>query len=267
MVRPLAGTAEYRACVELQKRTWGESFDELVPPSILMVAQEMGGVASGAFDSDRLVGFVFGISGVRDGRPAHWSDMLAVEPAYRGRGLGRRLKLHQRERLLDLGIRRMLWTFDPLVARNAHLNLSRLGATAAVYRRDVYGDSPSPLHAGIGTDRLLADWGMDTERVRRGLAGEAPPRTDPDAPLVLEAADAADRPRPGAFRPTTGHKAIRVAVPADIHSLKGADPELAREWRLAVREALEWGFGNGYTAVALERIGGNACAYTLARVF
>lgn len=266
-IRPLSGPAEYRAAVALQRRTWGETFDEVVPPSMLMVAQEMGGVASGAFDGDRLVGFVFGVSGVRDGRPAHWSDMLAVEPEYRGRGLGRRLKLHQRELLLGLGIDRMLWTFDPLVARNAHLNLSRLGATASVYKREAYGASASPLHAGIGTDRLVADWALDSGRVRKRIAGGGTPGAKEDARAVLGAEPGPAFPRPGAFRPTPGMERARVAVPADIQALKAADAGLARAWRLAVREALEWGFGEGLTAVELERTGPDACAYTLSRIF
>lgn len=267
-IRPLAEPAEYRACVALQRRTWGESFDEVVPASMLMVAQEVGGVASGAFDGERLVGFVFGISGLRDGRPAHWSDMLAVDPAYRGRGLGRRLKLHQRERLLELGVDRMLWTFDPLEARNAHLNLSRLGATASVYRRDAYGDSVSPLHAGIGTDRLVADWALDSRRVRDRIAADGGPAPgDEEIPWALAGEAGGAFPRPRAFQPQPGAERARVAVPADIQALKGADAGLARAWRLAVREALEWGFGEGLVAVELERAAADQCAYTLARIF
>lgn len=266
-IRPLEGAAEYRACVDLQRRTWGESFDELVPPSMLMVAQEMGGIASGAFDGDRLVGFVFGISGVREGRPGHWSDMLAVAPEYQGRGIGRLLKLHQRERLLQLGIPRMYWTFDPLVARNARLNLTRLGATAQSYRRDAYGESDSPLHAGIGTDRLVADWALDSERVRRRVAGEAPALSDESAPLILPAESGAAHPRPGAFRPERGVERVRVAVPSDIQALKRDDLGLGRAWRSAVREALEWAFGEGLAAVELERQDASVCAYTLSLGF
>lgn len=267
VIRPLRGQAEYAACVALQRRTWGESFGELVPPSLLMVAQEMGGIASGAFDGDRLVGFVFGISGTREGTPAHWSDMLAVEPAYQGRGLGRLLKLHQRERLLELGIGRMLWTFDPLVARNAHLNLSRLGAIARTYKRDVYGDSDSPLHAGIGTDRLVAEWDLDAPRVRERLGGATTPLGPRDAPLLAEPRTGAGLPAPGLFAPAPGAEAVRVPVPSDIQAVKEADLGLAREWRAAVREALEWAFGDGLVAVALHRMGDDLAAYTLARSF
>lgn len=273
MIRPLRGTAEYRACVALQRRTWGETFSELVPPSMLLVAQEMGGVASGAFEGDRLAGFVFGVSGVREGRTAHWSDMLAVDPAYRGRGVGVRLKLHQRERLLELGIRLVLWTFDPLVARNAYLNLRRLGAIAREYRRDVYGASDSPLHAGIGTDRLVAEWHLDSERVRARVdqleaaagADRAAAETEPPPPLL--SADAGGSfPRPGALTPRE-EESLTVAVPANIDALKATDLALAQAWRRATREALEWAFGNGYVAVDAARADGATSYYTLSRGF
>lgn len=270
-VRPLEEEGEYAACLALQQRTWGEHFAELVPASLLKVAPEVGGVASGAFDGDRLVGMVFGISGIRDGRPAHWSDMLAVEASYRGRGLGRRLKLHQRDRLLAIGIERVLWTFDPLVARNAHLNLTRLGATARTYRRDVYGVSDSPLHAGIGTDRILADWELRSPRVLDRLADVTPagaPRPDDDAPfLAAPAVDPGPFPRPGPWTHPSGAERVRLAVPSDIQALKQAEPALALEWRHHTREALEGAFEDGYAAVELERVNGAVSAYTLARGF
>ena len=267
MIRALRGAAEYAACVELQRRTWGEQFAELVPPSMLMVSQEMGGVASGAFDGDRLAGFVFGISGVRDGELAHWSDMLAVDPAYRGHGLGRRLKLHQRDLLLGLGIRLMVWTYDPLVARNAHLNLSTLGAIARTYKRDAYGASNSPLHAGIGTDRLLAEWRLDSDRVIHRLEGRG--ADDEPAPPLLAVPEPGDPfPRPGPFSPAPGHpERVGVAVPADIDALKAADLALARAWRASVREALEWAFGAGYVATDLRRGENGTGVYTLTRGF
>ncbi|HUG40312.1 MAG TPA: GNAT family N-acetyltransferase [Longimicrobiales bacterium] len=267
VLRPLEGAADYAACVALQRRTWGESFAEVVPPSLLMVTQEMGGIASGAFDGDRLVGFVFGISGLRDGRPAHWSDMLAVEPAHQGRGVGRLLKLHQRERLLALGIDRVLWTFDPLVARNAHLNLNRLGAIARTYRRNAYGESDSPLHAGIGTDRLLAEWELDSARVHRRIAGADPGAATEEGPLVAPPEPGDPFPRPGGLRPEPGAPRVRVAIPADIQALKAADPALAGAWRRSVREGLEWAFGAGYVAVALGGATDGVAAYTLTRGF
>lgn len=268
VIRPLDGAAEYAACVALQERTWGEGFAERVPASLLKVAGEVGGIASGAFDGDRLVGMVFGISGVRDGRPVHWSDMLAVDPSHRGRGLGRRLKLHQRERLLELGIERMLWTFDPLVARNARLNLTRLGAVARTYWRDAYGASASPLHAGIGTDRLLADWELRSGRVLDRLGRSAPEPADDDAPFLATPDSAADPfPRPAPLTRPRGAERVRLAIPSDIQALKEAEPALALEWRHHTRDALEGALEDRYVAVELTRLDGALSAYTLARGF
>src|SRR5690606_23276161 len=115
--------------------------------------------------------FVFGLTGLRAGRPSHWSDMLAVRPEMRGRGLAIELKRFQRDEVLALGVEEMLWTFDPLRAGNAHLNLNKLGAVARAYRPDMYGATGSPLHDGIGTDRFVAFWPLRHERVVARLAG------------------------------------------------------------------------------------------------
>ncbi len=250
MIRPLEGLEEREACVELQRCTWGRDFSDRVPPSILMLAQELGGVASGAFLGDRLVGFVFGITGVLDGEVTHWSDMLAVDPELRGHGIGRKLKLHQRELLLGRGTRRMVWTFDPLESRNAHLNLHRLGATARTYRRDFYGASDSPLHAGIGTDRLLCEWDLASDLVTSRLSGDAPrPARKPDVILNPTADCAGAFPNPGRDLDGPRGERIGVLIPRDIQALKAADPSLAFAWRENVRAALELAFREGYVAV------------------
>lgn len=263
-LRPLAGLAEREACVALQEKVWGPAFADRVPASILMIAQETGGVASGAFEGDRLVGFVFGITGVEDGRPIHWSDMLAVAPDCRGRGIGFRLKRHQRELLLERGVELVRWTFDPLEARNAHINLRRLGATAAEYRRDLYGASDSPLHAGIGTDRLVVEWAIASERVAASLAGRTTARGDGP---VLNPPDASEGlPRPGRAIAEPGPGTVRVAVPARIQALKQEDPALAVEWRENLRTALERALDAGYTVVDLVR-GDPVAFYVLSRGF
>ncbi len=181
--RQLTSEADYAACIELQRVTWGRDFSDAVPMSILKITQKAGGIAAGAFAPDgRLLGFVYGITGIKAGAKAgsppkifHWSHMLAVAPEARDLGLGTRLKLYQRELLLDLGVERVEWTYDPLEARNAHLNFNHLGAVPELYVRDMYeGELGSDLAKGIGTDRFIVAWLIASERVARRLA-EGPP--------------------------------------------------------------------------------------------
>lgn len=268
VIRPLVGLRERQACVALQQRVWGHDFADRVPASVLMIAQETSGVVSGAFSGDRLVGFVFGITGLQDGRGLHWSDMLAVDPEFRGQGIGFRLKLHQRELLLASGVELARWTFDPLEARNAHLNLRRLGATACEYRRDVYGASSSPLHAGIGTDRLVVDWAIASPRVERRVREKGDRDTDTwaDAPVLNPPGIAGGQPRPGTTIAEPRGSIVRVAIPGDIQALKRADLPTAVAWRQNVCTALETALRAGYVAVDVAR-GGAVPTYVLDRGF
>jgi predicted GNAT superfamily acetyltransferase len=267
VIRPLDGYPEYEAAVELQEEIWGRGFRDRVPPSILLVAQELGGMASGAWRGERLVGFVFGMTGLREGRMVHWSDMLAVRPEERDRGLGRALKLHQRERLLVLGVDTVHWTFEPLESRNAHLNFARLGATSREYRRDLYGAPDSPLHRGLGTDRLVADWAIGSERVRRRLDGdERPPGPDEAAAAPVVNATSGEAAMLECEAPDLELDAerVRVAIPLDIQGLKERAPDRALDWRSKVRSALEGYLGRGYVVTELVREASRSC-YVLAR--
>ena len=254
IIRSFASRADYDACVRLQRETWGEDFVDAVPATILMVSQRVGGVSAGAFDADgRLLGFVFGISGIRDGELAHWSDMLAVRPEARGAGLGKRLKHFQRDQLLARGIRRMLWTYDPLVARNANLNLNSLGARPVEYVVNMYGDTRSALHAGLDTDRFIVEWRLDQR---------APVRAEPAAGTApaggasrLEGTGTTAVVDPVWFareRPLPADPCVRVAAPADIDGIKGADPACARAWQQAQRRAFTWYLANGYRVSGFE---------------
>lgn len=250
-IRELTGERDYEACVELQRLTWGEDFRELVPPAILLVAQKIGGLLAGAVDEDdRLLGFVFGFSGFREGRPVHWSHMLAVRPEYRDRGIGRRLKLYQRERLVAQGITTMLWTYDPLVARNAHLNLNRLGARVREYVPNLYGDNPfSVMDNIIGTDRFIVEWRLDV------APPGSPPLGDSRGPIVETAAALEGGAWPSASE-------IRVAIPLDIQEVKLRAPEEARRFRMATRAAFQHYLGLGYHVAGLIR-GTDCCYYVL----
>jgi len=257
-IRPFHTIEEFRACVELQEATWGEGFSERVPPAILKVAQILGGVSAGAYNPDgQLLGFVFGMTGVRDGELAHWSDMLAVREHVRDTGLGARLKQYQRDQVLARGVESMYWTFDPLQSRNASLNFNKLGIVVREYVRDMYGDTDSPLHQGVGTDRFIALWQMSSDRVVARLAGsergpESPPR---DAPRVLDSHGVDGMLRPG--EPDLGSRNHRllVTIPSDISEIMERSLDVALEWRGATRAVFTHYLGEGYEARELLRSG------------
>jgi predicted GNAT superfamily acetyltransferase len=254
VIRPFRTMEECHECVALQEDTWGHGFSERVAPAILKVGQILGGVSSGAYDGDgRLVGFVFGLTGLRDGEVVHWSDMLAVRPEIRDAGLGRRLKAYQRDEVMALGIEKMFWTFDPLQSRNAHLNLTRLGAVIREYRIDMYGQTDSPLHRGIGTDRFVPLWQLPTDRVAGRVVNDPShafdlASIDPNAiGVVLDASIRSDAlPVPGRVDLGLEHEWLSVAIPSDVGSLMERDLGLAQAWRAATRNALTHYLQSGY---------------------
>ena len=233
-IRPLQTLDELRACVTLQRETWGDEFTDVVPASILKVSQRVGGVAAGAFDADgKLLGFVYGLTGVEDGRIVHWSDMLAVRPEARNLGLGRRLKDFQRHAVQQVGGVVIYWTYDPLVARNAHLNINVFGAHIAEYVEDMYGETESPLHRGIGTDRFIVAWPVADAEVEKGLTATHAAgvnRTLLQSPILNSPNDR----RNAAV--VIGDQA-RVEVPTDINALQQTDRAQAIAWRQSTRAA------------------------------
>jgi chorismate synthase len=263
-VRALRTHAEYTACVRLQRETWGSRYADCVPASLLKVSQLVGGVCGGAFDEDgSLIGFVYGLTGMREGRLMHWSHMLAVAGTHRDRGVGRRLKEYQRAEVRSSGIEMIYWTFDPLVARNAHLNLNRLGSVIQEYVPDMYGSTGSRLHA-FGTDRFVVAWPV--------AAGRVAPR--PDVPRAWRAAPVATPHGDGA-RPSVrlvsaastagvvavdGQPVVRVEIPADIESL--ALPQ-ARRWRKRTQGAFELLLGSGYAVTGFFSDERARCFYVL----
>jgi len=167
---------EFRACVALQKEVWNFSDAELVPLRMFVVADKVGGQVMGAFDGNEMVGFALSVPGTRTGHVYLHSHMLAVRKDYRNGGLGRRLKLMQREDALARGIELIEWTFDPLEIKNAYLNIERLGAIARRYNINQYGITSSPLQGGLPSDRLIAEWWLKSKRVEILLAtGKIPP--------------------------------------------------------------------------------------------
>jgi predicted GNAT superfamily acetyltransferase len=176
MLRRCHALEELRACVALQKEVWNFTDAELVPLRMFVVADKIGGQVIGAFQGNELVGFAFSVPGARSGHVYLHSHMLAVRKDHRNRGLGRRLKLLQREDALARGIELIEWTFDPLEIKNAHLNIERLGAVARRYNINQYGITSSPLQGGLPSDRLIAEWWLKSKRVETLLTtGKNPP--------------------------------------------------------------------------------------------
>jgi len=222
-IRSCASIPEYEECVRVEHATWGEEIT--VPSPIFVVAHHTGGQVIGAFDQGKIIGFTLAIAGVRSGKPFLHSHMTAVMPEFRDRGVGRRLKLFQRQDALRRGIDLIEWTFDPLEFRNAHFNLMRLGAVARRYIPNCYGITASPLHAGLPTDRLVAEWWIDSARVKSILADD----------LTASTASAA-----------------RIPLPANIGEMRKSDREAALRIQSEARERFTRLFAEGYVATAVE---------------
>jgi predicted GNAT superfamily acetyltransferase len=254
VIRRVETQAEYDECVRIEDQTWGAGFNERVPSTILKVGQYIGGVTAAAFDGagGRMLGFVFGMTGVQHGRLVHWSDLLAVRPEARDRGIGRRLKLYQRSLVVEIGVARMLWTYDPLVARNAHLNLNGLGAGVTEYVPDMYGsDTGSALHDAVGTDRFVVAWELTAEPGAAPRGGA--PATAPAASLVVNRADPGGMPT--LHSPDVAPE-LFVAIPDDIQDVIAAAPATARAWRETTRAAFLRYLGQGYRVSGFHRADG-----------
>ncbi|HVO81169.1 MAG TPA: GNAT family N-acetyltransferase [Terriglobales bacterium] len=220
LIRKCHALEEMRACVALQKEVWNFTDIELVPLRLFVVAERVGGQVMGAFEGGELVGFAFAIPGFRAGHSYLYSHMLAVRKGYRDAGLGRRLKLFQREDALARGFELMEWTFDPLEIKNAYLNVEKLGAIARRYHVNQYGITSSPLQGGLPTDRLVAEWWLKSKRVESVLG---------------------DKPRPP-FK-----TAQTISVPAQIYEWKAspATRDRAKEVQDRNRPRFQQAFAEG----------------------
>ena len=252
--RDLPDLASCREVVRLQEAVWGAG-SEIVPASVLLVSAKRGGILIGAVDDDEIVGFVWSMPGLRDGQLTHWSHMLGVAPGARGRGIGRALKLAQRDRAIAAGIELVEWTFDPLQAPNAHLNIAELGGVASTYLVDAYGSMSGPLHLGTPTDRLVVEWRLRAPHVERRLAragrAAAPMIRSSDildAPVALASADTSGR-TPGAPRLDLDARRVLAAIPGKFTERQQEDAERALAWRLAARSVFTTYFARGYRVV------------------
>src|SRR5215471_2379803 len=182
-IRKCTSLDDFHRCVELQKAVWNESDLETEPYVAFVVANQTGGQVLGAFDGDTMIGFTMAVVGVRNKTPYLHSHMTGVLSEYRDRKVGRALKLFQREEALSRDIRLIEWTFDPLEVRNAHFNLNRLGAIVRTYIPNFYGITSSPLHRNLPTDRLLAEWHLDSKRVIAAISDFTPELSE--APALI----------------------------------------------------------------------------------
>ncbi len=228
VIRTCTTPEEFKACVLLQKEVWQFADIDLVPVRLFVVADKIGGRVIGAFEGDHLVGFVMAIPGSRTGHPYLHSHMLAVGESHRNLGLGRQLKLAQREDALARGFELIEWTFDPLEIKNAFLNIERLGAIARRYTINQYGVSSSPLQGGLPTDRLVAEWWLKSKRVT----------------AILQAGV-----RPGF------PQLLTIDVPREIYAWKASESERvrARDVQSRNREMFLQAFAAGKAVLGYER--------------
>jgi len=235
-VRKCDGLEEFQRCVGLQREIWKEADLEVEPVTMFVVAAHTGGQVLGAFDGQRMVGYTLALVGLRDRVAYLHSHMTGVLHEFRDRGVGRMLKLFQRDEALSRGIRLVQWTFDPLELRNAHFNLNRLGAICRKYQPNLYGVTTSPLHRGLATDRLVAEWHLDSARVVGAIENLV---KDPvEAPAVIE-------------------------VPAELERWQAEDSAKVGDVQARLREEFTRWFAKGYAVVGLRTAPGKQ-AYLLA---
>ncbi len=228
-VRHCRSLAEYEDCLRLEQVTWGTGI--LVPTAIFVVAQETGGQILGAFAGREMVGFTLALAGIHEGRPSLHSHMTAVLEPYRDRGVGRSLKLFQRQDALSRNIHLVEWTFDPLELKNARFNLMRLGAIIRRLIPNCYGVTDSPLHMGMPTDRLVAEWWLDSPHVNRVVGGA-----------------------PASQKVNAYSQAARISIPSNIAELRTSNRAAAERIQSTVREQFESLFAKGYAATAIESV-------------
>jgi predicted GNAT superfamily acetyltransferase len=260
MIRSLSSAKDMIALESLQRRIWPGSEIDVVPGHLMLTIEHSGGVLLGAFEEDRLVAFVLGFLGVDSATPdrvamarlKHCSHMLGVDPDYRDRGIGLRLKLAQRRLVIEQGIRLVTWTYDPLQSRNAHINIRRLGAVSRRYLPNLYGEMRDDVNKGIPSDRFEVEWWVSSPRVVTRVEGS---RRPVDLANILAAGahklnpatlGADDLPHPSEeLEPMEGNLLL-VEIPPDFDAIRRSDMDLARLWRVQTRQVFQDAFGMGY---------------------
>jgi predicted GNAT superfamily acetyltransferase len=254
-IEALTSLAQFRQVEQLEAAIWGPV--DLVPVPILAVSVRRGAVLLGAYEDDRLVGFVFSFPAMRtlaEGGQAlsHWSHMLGVDPGARGSGLGATLKLAQRDAVLRMGLDLIEWTYDPLQSLNAHLNFAKLGVVVEEYEENIYGESTSALHGGLPTDRFVCQWWIRRPHVERRIVPSAVrvvAREVVDAPVVNRTRISGDWLAPSGFDADRDEPRVKVDIPLEFGRMLSADPELARMWRFETRAIFQHYLARQYRVV------------------
>lgn len=257
IIREIDSISEMKALEELQKEVWGWDDLDTMPLMNFIVMKEVGGSLIGAFDREKPVGFVFGFVGRDEGKIVFHSHMLAVLPEVREQGIGRKLKLAQRQQALAKGFNCITWTFDPLQSPNAYLNFRRLGVIATKYKVNFYGEeTSSALHRYIGTDRLWVSWFLESARVSRRLecgSNAQPSQADLRKLVSLVRAGRDGWPQ---SQPLDAHvdEQVLIDIPPDIGLLQQQSPQLAVAWRNATRAAFTEALAAGFIVEEFYRI-------------
>ncbi len=267
MIKIIENMNEMHQAVELQRLVWQESETDIIPAHLMNSAVHSGGLLIGAFVDQELVGFVFGFPGfysTPDGpRLKHYSSILGIRPEWQGQGIGFALKRAQWQMVRHQGIDRITWTFDPLLSRNAWLNITRLGAVCDTYLRDFYGKMNDVLNQGLPSDRFNIDWWVNSHRVNRRLSRRRRNHLDlvhflSGGAAIINPAELDIKGLPHPVEKTklnlgTDLPILLVEIPADFPALKGSDISLALEWRLHSRSIFEDLFKAGYLATDFVR--------------
>jgi predicted GNAT superfamily acetyltransferase len=248
-IRQITDVAGFHAAVNLQRDVWRGPDLEVVGVYQLRAAVSAGGVVLGAFDErGTLLGFCYGFIGLRDGKLLFYSHLAGVRPEYQDRDIGFSLKRAQRQAALDRGLDRIVWTYDPLQSLNASFNLRKLGATAARYFVDYYGEMSDAINRGLPSDRLEVDWWLRDSRVEARLSGNVSAPSWPDAPAALAGRMRDDMVTPDSPALNMDDRIVRIEIPTAFGQLKARSPEVALAWRMASRQTFLHYFGRDYRA-------------------
>ena len=253
IIREAKSIEDFRAIMDIQKKAWGMADADIVPAHFLKAIADNGGVVYIAYDEERPVGFVLGIPALKGDKLFHYSHMVAVVPEYRGKSIAYKLKLIQREKVLEQGLDLIMWTYDPLQGLNANFNFRKLGVICRLYYRNYYGEMRDRINVGLPSDRFKVEWWIRSPRVSKKLSGEYPSPTLKDLENIAESVVETEVVRGVRVVKNitleSSSEVLLVEIPESISKVRDIDLKLALDWRLKTRELFEHYFERGYIAV------------------